>query len=316
MTDFCHVSELRTGPSKREGACSILSQRSAEPLAGTAYTGDRWLLIEHPGPWPSQAVDESLPAELLAEIRQRAPGVRLALIRRPGVRRVDRPAVFLTGGRPDSWMRRVELGQYQGIRRLNLEALARGEEPYDGQPVAEPTFFVCTHGKREICCAEFGRPVLRAIANAGLPAWEITHIGGDRFAASMVVFPQGDYFGHLSPLSGLSAARNYREGTLQMGNFRGRSGYPNSVQAAEIFLREQLGVHQVDDVGITGWSQQEQEAVVDLDCCGSTYQVTLSSHEHPEQLINGCGADAVHIPRKCWVAQGCEKAVQDHRIIA
>lgn len=303
MTDFCHVSELKTGPSKREGACSVLSQRSGEPLAGTAYTGSRWLLIEHPGPWPSQAVDEALPAELIAEIRERAPGVRLALVRRPGVRRIESPVVFLAGGRPASWLRRVHLGDYQDISRLNLEAVARGDEPYDGEPVTEPVFFICTHGKREICCAEFGRPVLRAISNEGLPAWEITHIGGDRFAASMVVFPLGHYFGHLSPLSGLSAARNYRDSTLQMGNLRGRSGYPNSVQSAELFLREQLGAHRVNEVEIISWQERGTDAAVDLDHQGKRYRVTLVKHEHPEELINGCSDEAIHIPRRCWVAE-------------
>ncbi|HIY66991.1 MAG TPA: hypothetical protein H9830_12025 [Candidatus Agrococcus pullicola] len=306
MTDSCRAPELKTGPSRREGACSILSQRAEEPLAGTAYTDSRWLLVEHPGPWPSQAVDAALPGDVLAEIRERAPGVRLALIRQPHARRVDAPIAFLTGGRPEAWLRRVQLRSYRDLVDLDLEAIADSHEPSDGEPVTEPTFFVCTHGRREVCCAEFGRPVLRAIATGGFAPWEITHIGGDRFAASMVVFPLGHYFGHLNPVSGLSAARRYATDTLQLGNLRGRSGYPNSVQTAELLLRERLSVFGIHDATVLSWHELDERATVDIRVMGDVHRVELIGHQHPEQLINGCGDDAVRIPRRYWVAEADE----------
>ncbi|WP_293698299.1 sucrase ferredoxin [uncultured Agrococcus sp.] len=307
MTESCPVPELKTGPSKREGACSILSQRAAEPLTGTAFTDSRWLLVEHPGPWPSQAVDTALPAETLAEVRDRAPGVRLALIRRPQARSVDAPVAFLAGGRPDAWLRRVQLQRYGDLVDLDLEAIADGREPADGERITEPTFFVCTHGRREVCCAEFGRPVMRAIATGGFAPWEITHIGGDRFAASMVVFPLGHYFGHLNPVSGLSAARKYATDRLQLGNVRGRSGYPNSVQTAELFLRERLSALGLHDATVLSWHERDEQAGVDIRVLDDHYRVELTRQRHPEQLVNGCSDDAVRIPRWYWVAKEWNK---------
>lgn len=300
MTEFCHVSELKTGPSKRDGACSILSQRSAEPLVGTAYVNNRWLMIEHPGPWPRDAVDGALDADLLTEIRQRAEGVRLTLVRKPGVRTVERPRAFLASAGRDPWMREVQLGSYEDLRRLNLESLARGAEPFDGEPVTDPVFFVCTHGRKEICCAEFGRPVLRALDQAELPVWEVTHIGGDRFAASMMAFPEGYYFGHLSPLSGLSAAREYTEGRLQLGNLRGLSGIPNCAQVADCHLRSELGLRGISEVEILDVEEQGAAAEVTLIAAERRYRVRLEVHEHTETLLNGCSEEGSMIPRRCW----------------
>ena len=304
MSDPSPAPAPGTGPSKRAGACSVLSQRSDEPLAGTAFIRDRWLLIEHPGPWARTAVDDALEADLLAEIRDRAAGVRLTLIRKPGVRSVERPRVFLASAGPEPWMREVQLTDYDDLRGLDLEALAAGTEPDDGVAVTDPLFFVCTHGRKEICCAEFGRPVLRALDTADLPVWEITHIGGDRFAASMIAFPHGYYFGHLNPLSGLSAANEFTAGRLQLGNLRGLSGIPNSAQVAEIHLRTELDARSIAAVDVLAVEEDDGTAVATLAADGQQYRVTLERHEHPEKVLNGCSDQSEMIPRRYWTPVG------------
>ena len=46
-----------------------------------------------------------------------------------------------------------------------------------------PLLLVCTHGRRDACCAQFGRPTAMALARRyGTAVWETTHVGGDRFA--------------------------------------------------------------------------------------------------------------------------------------
>ena len=46
-----------------------------------------------------------------------------------------------------------------------------------------PVVVVCTHGRRDVCCAERGRPLAAATALEHPGAvWESTHVGGDRFA--------------------------------------------------------------------------------------------------------------------------------------
>ena len=82
---------------------------------------------------------------------------------------------------------------------IDLDAVSRGEAP-DWPRVDGPLFGVCTHGRHDACCAERGRPVAAALT-ASHPAetWEISHMGGDRFAANMVVLPEGLYYGRMDP---------------------------------------------------------------------------------------------------------------------
>lgn len=284
-----------TGPSKRQGACAVLSQNAAEPLAGTAYTRDSWLLVEHPGPWPSAAVEDILGPGLLEDIRSRYPGIRVTLIRRPGRRADERPdgiAVFsvITGTRPR--VRRWRLHACGDLRDLDLSG---GDEAG-----TSPMFVVCTHGRREICCAEFGRPVLRALEGEGVDVWEITHIGGDRFAAAMIAFPHGYYYGRLNPVTAVDAARAYCRGRLARANLRGLSGVPNPAQVADLEVRERWGLDAVDDVRFVRSEEQEDRATVDLVAAGTPCRVDLVRRDHPEQVVNGCAPDAQRIVRRVW----------------
>jgi hypothetical protein len=78
--------------------------------------------------------------------------------------------------------------------------------------------------------------------------WECSHIGGDRFAANMVVLPESLYFGRVEPdvadalLSGLDHDR------LDLAHFRGRTSYTLTEQAVEHFVRTELAIEQLDGV--------------------------------------------------------------------
>ncbi len=72
---------------------------------------------------------------------------------------------------------------------------------------------VCTNGKRDQCCALRGRPVAAAIAAAtDWDTWECSHLGGHRFAATMMLLPTGDMFGWLDPESALEVMQTVRRG--------------------------------------------------------------------------------------------------------
>ena len=83
------------------------------------------------------------------------------------------------------------------VHDLDVEALGAGRSP-GLTPHAGPGLRVCTHGRHDTCCAERGRPVAAALAAAHPElTWEVSHIGGDRFAANALVLPHGLYYGRL-----------------------------------------------------------------------------------------------------------------------
>ena len=131
---------------------------------------------------------------------------------------------------------------------LDLDAVSRGEAPA-WTPVPGPIFGVCTHGRHDACCAERGRPVAAALT-ASHPAqtWEISHMGGDRFAANMVVLPEGLYYGRMDPGTASQVAELHEQGRVDIERLRGRSAYPMAVQYAEIALRRHLEEDRLDAI--------------------------------------------------------------------
>lgn len=231
--------------------CAEQCRAAAEPLDGTAPAATAgWLLIEHPGPWPAYGHPPDLPAPLAAAAdRLLALGVRPQLIRRTdraGRRPHGAPAVFLSGGDAHGrrWLERLEPAALTGrhlAARLGPGALSAPRGPGLGLRWG-PLLLVCTHGRREVCCARFGRPVALALAARYGPAvWETTHVGGDRFAANLVLLPQGAYFGRLDPASAVRVAGLALAGTLDLTAYRGTAGRTASRQSAEWHLRRALG---------------------------------------------------------------------------
>jgi hypothetical protein len=191
-------------------------------------------LLEVPGPWGRSALQDS---HLETGVARRlaaaadASDVRVVLIRRPG-RHPLTGAGGSAGTRAwaivDIVMERVRWGSWRDpgdLLDIDLAALgARGP-----QRVA----LVCTNGKRDQCCALRGRPVAAAVAAAGgWDTWECSHLGGHRFAATLLLLPSGDMFGQLEPESAREALRQFDLGRIMLAHYRGRCGQPFPVQAA------------------------------------------------------------------------------------
>ena len=239
----------------RPQRCSHESEARDESLAGTASTVRSWLLLEHPGPWGRDApTDSRLPGGLGAELarRCRAAGVRPLLIRRaPRAEPSHGVTCFIARSGPETpWIETTTLGEIGQALELDLDALGRGE-PLGLEPHRRPLFLVCTHGRRDVCCAERGRRLAEALSRAYVDeTWESSHIGGDRFAGNLLAFPHGLYFGRVSPEQASGVAAGYLDGRLALEHFRGRSCYPMAVQAAEIALRRETGLVRVDEVAL------------------------------------------------------------------
>ncbi|XGU21813.1 sucrase ferredoxin [Rhodococcus sp. 3Y1] len=120
-------------------------------------------------------------------------------------------------------------------------------EPDFGRSRTEPLFAVCTHGKKDACCAELGRPVVAALNAAQIAdVWECSHIGGDRFAANMIAWPAAVYFSRLDGNSAIDAAEKYQAGELELLHLRGRAALSQAAQAAEHAVRRATDIVATD----------------------------------------------------------------------
>lgn len=217
--------------------CATVSRARDDSMIATAPPGQRWLLIEREGAWPSRALDVFDPFDAYA-LSQKAAAcdARISLIRRP--RRHPRaPGTF-------RWaIADIRPGR-EGIRWNEAETVEEVVADSwhvtggEGQPVA----LVCAHSKHDVCCALRGRPVAAALEPMWPgQVWECSHLGGDRFAASMVLLPHGLCFGRVDAGAGFEILDAYHRGELLPERLRGRSAYGRPVQAADCLARLSLG---------------------------------------------------------------------------
>ncbi|XRQ13595.1 sucrase ferredoxin [Actinomadura welshii] len=262
-------------------------------LASATAKADSWLLIEHPGPWPERVEDLAEPAPIAAAVRAaRKAGVRPQLIRRPGRRRGTPPvqvyAAFSRGG--EVWIEGRELADPADLGALDLDALAEGRSPGLGEPVTEPVLLVCTHGRRNACCARTGAPLARALtARFDRLVWETTHVGGDRFAANLVCLPHGLYYGDLGEKQAVAAVDAYLRGEVALDRLRGRAGTPEAAQAAEHFVRAHTGRFGLDEVivaSVTGGTSRYESVVAVRE---SRYRVVVEAVQQAAPCGPDCG---------------------------
>jgi len=290
--------------------CAELSILNAEPLSATASRIDHWILLEYRGVWSrdvlggsvlSLAVKEHLRAELAA-----LPNSRLLFVRRPERRGEPRHAVFVGRSQErDQRLRGLEIESYEEL--LDLDLAAGLDDGTLGERVEHPLLVVCTHGKRDRCCAKFGQPLydeLRAQVE-GDWVWQSTHVGGDRFAGNVVFLPQGVYYGRVERADVWGLLDEHLAGRIAIAHYRGRSCYPFHVQAAERTVRAVTELDEVDDVALVDVERVGEEAwrvVFAVAPGGEEHEVdVVAALGEPTHLT--CGALTPKRPRR-WAAVG------------
>jgi len=198
--------------------------------------------------------------------------------------------VFLAYADPHQpWLETTQVDQPEELLDLDLDALAAGRTT-GLQPTDQSLFLTCTHGRHDRCCAERGRPVAAALARSHpAESWEVSHIGGDRFAANLLVLPDGLYYGRLAPSTAVALATRHRAGHLDLSHLRGRSGYGFAVQAAEWFLRSELEVTGRRALRLEASTARDALTEATFVVEGRRWRVRVAREETPPALLT-CGA--------------------------
>jgi hypothetical protein len=167
-----------------------------------------------------------------------------------------------------------------------------------GEPLDTPLFAVCTHGKRDRCCARYGRPLYDAVSDQIDPewVWQCTHVGGDRFAGNLVCFPEGLYFGRVGLGDVWPLLDDYLSGRIYVDRYRGRCAYPMPVQAAERELRINLGLTGLDDLQLVGVEQIGGTWGVSFDAAGERHELEVEAVEGELAYLT-CDANRPQRPR-------------------
>jgi hypothetical protein len=211
---------------------------------------------------------------------------------------------------PDSELTRPDLKDL-------LIAAAQGELPPWGSKTKDPMLFVCTHAKRDVCCALAGRPLADALAadpSTRDSVMEVSHLGGHRFAPNILLLPTGHVYGRIDATTACEVLEGARNGKLLHPEFmRGRSSAAAPAQAAAIAVRHTYGVDGLDSIDILRrvgdrlvpfplrWEGEDGKAELEVrHVDGRTWTVTVKESElaaRPES----CGKPAK--PSSVWTVE-------------
>ncbi|CAN5354543.1 sucrase ferredoxin [soil metagenome] len=272
--------------------CSDRSLERGDPLAGTAGYGERWFLVEIDGAWGQHAflqsrLDAGLAARLVARLE--GAGIRPLAIRRTGRNADER--------RAQSRWRWAYVDARPGREQIRWgvtdDPADLLEVPLDGtagEPSTEPIYGVCTHARHDQCCAVKGRPVVTALA-ASHPeqTWECSHLGGDRFAATMIVFPHGLLYGRVTAEAADDVVAAYADGIADPQFLRGRTSLPNVAQAAIAEAVAVTGDTRIDAYRYGGHEATAERITVRLTHDGKPLEVTLRETTSAP-LLSTCAA--------------------------
>lgn len=270
-------------------------------MVGTAFPASRLLLVEQPGPWGRAGLaqsrfDRTVAHRLIARLDPQH--VRVVAIRRPGraspsdLRRwavVDcRPGrEVLVWGRFRADHELLELDVDAATRTHGRSTVAHptvDDEPGFDQ---DPLFAVCAHGTHDVCCALLGRPVAAALDDVRPGrVWECSHVGGDRFAANVLVLPSGVLYGRVGAHAAHALVETADRGSVLDQYLRGRVGFPPEVQAAMTFAHHQSPDLRVSDVRSEGLRPSARDLVtVRLNCAGRIGEVQVRTARSDSQWL-------------------------------
>jgi hypothetical protein len=279
--------------------CADLSRENDEPLAATASRIDNWFLVEYRGLWardalPGSGLSDQVKQHLLDQVRS-VPHGRLLFMRRPDRRGRPELVAFMAASKPDEIaMTRTEFEAYEDLRGLDLLA---------GTPVEHPLFLVCTHGKHDPCCARFGRPLYEALRDELAPdwVWQVSHIGGDRFAGNLVCLPEGLYYGRVDRETAGPVLDEHLARRILIPSYRGRSIYTFAVQAAERVLRERRGLVGIDDLTLREVVRRNASTHVTFAAGAETHELRVDE-ERGDLTRLTCSSDSLERPPRFVVS--------------
>ncbi|MGF6177757.1 sucrase ferredoxin [Ensifer sp. 4252] len=205
--------------------CRNLCIDRVEPLAGMGAAPKRYVLLHWPRKhWRVPRTQSHLMPDDLgnAILTANAAGIHVAL--------VDGDEIAFSH---DGLIRR-QVTPHEASDLLSQ--LADGGS-LDGEPDPRIVVVCCTDGKQDPCCARYGFAMWKELRTRADPAQfrilQSTHLGGCRFAASVVVLPQRARYGRLEPTQITDFLTCLRDGVPFLPAYRGNPAHDAPRQVVE-----------------------------------------------------------------------------------
>lgn len=280
---------LSYGGAMQQLPCSDVE---VEPLPGTAKPGSVYVLFEWPEAWPRDVMgDAALGEELTAKLAPmlEAHGATLLLIRHPtreGRNITDHHLYLVFADEAVTEVKHVD--SPDELLELDLSGPGRnGAERRE-----RPLLLICTHAKRDRCCAVKGRPLVNEL-HARHPfgpgndvVWETSHIKGHRFAPTMLLMPWAYSFGRMNIEATDAMLADASEGLYFVPGNRGRGTLGPAEQVAELAVAAEVPGARYGQFEVAA-SGGDSAQVTDT-ASGQVYEVQLEQRP-VSGVVDSCG---------------------------
>lgn len=251
--------------------CAQESVNRREGFLGTTTHYNCYLLVEYHGSWScdvsnlleNSRVSESAKKHILAFMDWCPEDVKFLFIKRDN-NKAGPFKLFLTKAlNGKCGVREFDFDDYADIAKIDLN-LAYENILNEGGEQKKDILVVCTHGKRDKCCAKYGYPIYKRLSSAltepsgRFSVWECSHVGGDRFAANAIWLPHGYGFGHCQNATEVLLSK-IKENKISLEHFRGASTIPDAAQYLEGVIREENGLESPGGVTLVHYDEQAIE---------------------------------------------------------
>lgn len=237
--------------------CSSISAMSGEDPIGTAPTHERYLFVEIPLPWAYPiTMSQQMPKQLvnvLDEAAERGQKIRFLAFSSDertsptGYRRIfyfTKPETAFARYMKHEFV--VPENEVVGlVQKLISSAPLDSFNEHKQDTLHIRDLFVCTHGSHDRCCGMFGYEIYQRLVKeyASLDhfrVWRVSHLGGHRFAPTMLDMPEGRYWARIAADDLDILVRRSGPFSALASKYRGWGG----VGKFEQFLEREIGVRE------------------------------------------------------------------------
>jgi len=302
--------------------CSISCQQSGEPLAGTAPFAKHIIFITWPKKfWEYEALDSKggFPTGLKKWMKEKSKisgKISIRLASRAKLEN-DKVKIFIYPGKR----------YYSNILPKEIPEVLESNFQHHTSPIfscgkfEQDQIFICTHGRHDKCCAKFGQKLADQMRyhvqkqKSSIEVWESSHLGGHRFAATMIDFPSGRVFGRMTPNEIPKFLESRKRGHVYSSAYRGALFLPELEQVAETHVQHYCSVNQLAcDVKIKNLEKLGEDKFRCIASLKVNDNFVESQKIIPDELVfsfklkefespKSCDALEKKQLRKCWVLE-------------
>lgn len=210
-------------------SCSMLSLDAQEPMiASTLEHIHHWILIEQSKAWPARPSVKDL------DVGEAQRVMIMRALEREGTRM--------------QWIRNSSSKSNRIFLCTENKLYIANEQtadlvPSQMTPHEQSLILVCTHGSRDRCCGKLGGFIYaKAHKKAPEQVWQASHLGGHRFAPTLLVLPQGMMYGRIKEDDIPALLSHPPQIPFSCDRLRGVPQWPKEVQTAAHTLWKDIPV--------------------------------------------------------------------------